>query len=227
MIHSTSEARLHAIIDEYCARKGLGLRAFGADAAGDAEFLPSLVRGRSPTLETVDAVLAFIDMAPAGPAFDAEVEAFLTVTGTKRSVLGRGATNNPSFVAHLEQGTSPTLRTVHKVRAWMAAHARPAEAKAIRRRTGPMPDFLSDAPRRCSGVSVGLQSADADDRQGDEDGALYLDTKSAAALLGLAPSTLERYRSAGGGPVFCRLAERLVRYRREDLAEWEAERRPS
>ena len=48
-----------------------------------------------------------------------------------------------------------------------------------------------------------------------------------ATLLGLAPSTLERYRSVGGGPVFCRLTERLVRYRREDLAAWEAEHRPS
>ena len=106
-------------------------------------------------------MLAAMDMAPAGAAFHAEVEAFLAVTGTKRSVLGRGATNNPSFVAHLEQGTSPTLRTVHKVRAWMAAHARPAEARAIRRLAGPMPEFLSDAPRRRPHRSCGSGRPDS------------------------------------------------------------------
>ena len=225
------EARLHAMVEEYCARRGLGLRAFGADALGDAEFVPSLARRRSPTLETVDALLAAMDMAPAGPVFDAEVEAFLDVTGTKRSVLGRGATNNPSFVPQLEQGTSPTLRTVGKVRAWMAAHASAAEARAIRRRAGPVPVLFSDAPRqRPRRPSVPRAHSPLNDNvgghePGHEDGPLFIDTKAAAALVGLAPATLERYRSTGGGPVFYRLSERIVRYRREDLADWETGRR--
>ena len=204
------EARLHATADEYCARRGFGLRAFGAAAAGDAEFVPSLARGRSPTLETVDAVLAAMDMAPAGPAFHAEVEAFLAVTGTKRSVLGRGATNNPSFVAHLEQGTSPTLRTVHKVRAWMAAHARPAEARAIRRLAGPMPEFLSDAPRRrshgSSGASIRPNKSAGVNGRPEDDGALYFDTNPRPPCSGSprAPWSATARRAAAPCTAACR-----------------------
>ena len=225
------EARLHATVEEYCTRRGLGLRAFGAAATGDAELVPELAGGRSPTLETVEAVLAEMGGPLASPAFDAEVKAFLEVTGTKRSVLGRGATNNPSFVAHLEDGMSPTLRTVGKVRAWIAAHASPAEARAIRCRTGPMPKFLSDKPRRrprrsSDAPAVPLLARINDGQEpGDRDDEPFIDTEEAAALVGLAASTLQRYRSTGGGPVFYRFPERLVRYRRADLAEWEAARR--
>lgn len=225
------EARLHAIIEDYCARERLGLRAFGAAVMGDAEFVPDLKVGRSPTLETVDRVLARMGMPPVGPVFAEEVEAFLAVTGTKRSVLGRAATKNPSFVAHLGDGTSSELRTVHKARSWMAANANPDEARAIRRRVGPMPEPLSDAPRRRRRRSSGPRPlppiAEIGDGQpaGDRNGPLFLDTKEAAALVGLAPETLARYRSVGGGPAYCLLPERIVRYRHKDLAEWEAGRR--
>ena len=228
------EARLHAIVEDYCARKKIGPRAFGAAATGDAEFVPSLAGGRSPTLKTVDAVLAGMDMPPAGPAFAAELEAFLAVTGTKVSVLGREAVNNPSLVRHLEDGMSPTLGTVGRVRAWMAAHASAAEAREIRRRTGPMPDLLSDAPRRLrrrpqrsSGPSAATPPARTDGGQGSGGwGDLpFIDTEEAAAFVGLAASTLARYRLTGDGPRFFRFPERMVRYRREHLVEWEAGRR--
>lgn len=225
------EARLFRTAEEWCARRGLGLRALGAAATGDAELVPDLAGGRSPTLETVDAVLAHMDMAPVGPFFDSEVNAFLAVTGTKRSVLGSGATNNPSFVAHLQDGMSPTLRTMGKVRGWMAKHASPAEAREIRRRPGPMPDFLSDArqppPRRSPGTPAASLPARSDcgRGRGDWDDLPYMDTEEAAAFVGLAAATLQRYRSTGEGPVFYRLTERLVRYRHEDLVEWEAGRR--
>lgn len=216
------EARLHAIIEEYCARERLGLRAFGAAVMDDAEFAPDLVGGRSPKLSTVDRVLAGMGMPPAGPAFEEEVEAFLAVTGTKVSVLGRAATSNPSFVPHLRDGASPQLRTVHRVRCWMASEANRDEAREIRRRVVPMPEPLSDAPRRRRCRSPGPRPLPPIANSGD--GPLFLDTKEAAALVGLAPATLERYRSVGGGPAYCLLPERMVRYRREDLAEWEAGR---
>jgi hypothetical protein len=44
----------------------------------------------------------------------------------------------------------------------------------------------------------------------------FLDTKAAAALLGVSPKTLEAWRARGAGPPYTR-AGRLVRYRREDL----------
>ena len=224
------EARLHGIIEEYCARERLSRRAFGAAVMDDAEFAPDLAGGRSPKLTTVDRVLAGMGMPPVGPAFKEEVEAFLAVTGTKVSVLGRAATNNPSFVPHLRDGASPQLRTVHRVRSWMTAEAHPDEARDIRRLTGPMPEPLSDAPRRrrcrSSRPRPPPPIANNGDGQpaGDGDGPLFLDTKEAAALVGLAPATLERYRAVGGGPAYCLLPERMVRYRREDLAEWEAGR---
>lgn len=52
----------------------------------------------------------------------------------------------------------------------------------------------------------------------------YLNTRDAARYVGLAASTLKRYRLSGEGPVFHRLGGR-VRYRREDLDAWAAERR--
>lgn len=50
-----------------------------------------------------------------------------------------------------------------------------------------------------------------------------LDTRQAAARLGLAPNTLEIKRVTGGGPSFVKLG-RSVRYRIADLDNWVAER---
>lgn len=44
--------------------------------------------------------------------------------------------------------------------------------------------------------------------------------KEASAYVGLAESTLNRYRSKGGGPRYVRVGRRRIGYRREDLDEW-------
>lgn len=44
-----------------------------------------------------------------------------------------------------------------------------------------------------------------------------LTTEQAASLLGLKPSTLETWRSRGGGPPFVRIGKRAARYSLEDL----------
>ena len=44
----------------------------------------------------------------------------------------------------------------------------------------------------------------------------FMDTRAAAAWLGLSHRTLEGYRVSGGGPAFHRFGNR-VRYRRPDL----------
>ena len=54
--------------------------------------------------------------------------------------------------------------------------------------------------------------------------ATYLNTPQAAAILGLSPRTLERYRVTGEGPVFAKLGRR-VRYARVDIENWVARRR--
>lgn len=51
----------------------------------------------------------------------------------------------------------------------------------------------------------------------------YLRTAQAAARLGLQPSTLEKWRSTGGGPLFVKLG-RAVRYRMADLDVFATER---
>ena len=53
---------------------------------------------------------------------------------------------------------------------------------------------------------------------------MYLTTVEAARYVGLSHRTLKRYRVTGEGPVFHRLGGR-VRYRRDDLDVWAAERR--
>ena len=52
----------------------------------------------------------------------------------------------------------------------------------------------------------------------------YLNTREAAAQLGLSSRTLDRYRVSGDGPVFLKFGGR-VRYLREDLDEWARSRR--
>jgi len=52
----------------------------------------------------------------------------------------------------------------------------------------------------------------------------YIDTRRAAAWLGLSRRTLEDYRVSGQGPAFHRFGNR-VRYRRADLDAWAARRR--
>lgn len=46
-----------------------------------------------------------------------------------------------------------------------------------------------------------------------------VDTREAAAIVGLTPSTLVTFRSRGGGPPYCKIG-RAVRYRVADLRAW-------
>ena len=48
--------------------------------------------------------------------------------------------------------------------------------------------------------------------------------KEAAKFLDLKPRTLEVWRHLGDGPPFVRVSARCVRYRRQDLERWVAER---
>lgn len=47
-----------------------------------------------------------------------------------------------------------------------------------------------------------------------------LTTAEAAAELRVSKNYLEQLRCAGGGPRFCRLGAKAVRYRNSDLAAW-------
>jgi predicted DNA-binding transcriptional regulator AlpA len=47
-----------------------------------------------------------------------------------------------------------------------------------------------------------------------------LTQRQAAALLALSTRSMERMRSAGGGPKFVRLSRGRIAYREADLEEW-------
>jgi len=47
-----------------------------------------------------------------------------------------------------------------------------------------------------------------------------VDEREAAAILSTEVRTLRNWRTLGKGPVFCKIGERMVRYRQADLASF-------
>ena len=167
-------------------RGGLAVTAVivnGAAVYRDRGFVADLRDGRRPRLRTVDRALAVMGEPPAGAAFRREVEAFLAVTGIKRSLLGQEATGNPSFVAQLLDGVSPTLATVEAVRSSMKPHASPAERREIRARAGAMPAILTDDPLPSPEPPVppGTDRPDRSDRGGGDEE--FMDTRRDFVIL--------------------------------------------
>ena len=210
-------------------RRGVSARRFGVEALGDPGFVFSQARGRSVRLVTADRVLAYMGHPPLGPGFRREVEAFLEVSGVKASVLGAVAAGNRSLVGRLRKGASPTLRTVDRVRAWMAAHAGAEEMGVMRVRITEE-NLLAEAARPGSSTAppllagAGINLEEEGGRGMNGNGTKYLSTREAAAWLGLSPRTLDRYRVSGDGPAFHRFGGR-VRYLAADLDDWASARR--
>ena len=123
---------LRGAVTAFLDRTGMPPARLGQASLGDPSFVMRLKRGRIPRLDTADKVLAFIGEEPVGPAFRAEVEAFIRITRTKPYLLGLDAAGDPSFVARLRSGASPRLDTAARVRTWMAAHSDTSERAAIR-----------------------------------------------------------------------------------------------
>ena len=223
----TTQAALIRLLDAYRTRSGMSARRLGFEALNDPGLASTLKRGRTLRLATADRLLAFIGEAPMGPRFRCEVEAFLRITRTKRALFGLEAAGDPSFVARLKSGASPTLATVDRVRAWMRDHASGAEHRAVERAVeAAFPESAAEmqvlAPS-CIRLPINTDSP----MQGDtpmRDDTTYLDTRAAAAHLGLSPRTLDRYRVSGEGPAFYKLGTR-VRYRLADLEAWAESRR--
>ena len=222
------DARFLRAIEAWCVRNGMSAGAFGAAVYGDRGFVAALRDGRSPRLRTVDRALAVMGEPPVGPAFLGEIEAFLAVTGMKRSLLGRDAAGNPSFVTQLLGGVSPMLATVAAVRASMQSHASPAEWREVRARAGAMPAILTGAPLASPEPPARPvhRGPEPEGAAGGDPDRCYMDTREASAWLGLAPNTLARYRITGEGPWYYRFGG-CVRYRGDDLEAWAAGRRRS
>lgn len=56
----TFSKRFVAQVEDFLKRTGIKPSEFGQQAVGDRAFITNLRRGRSPTLATVDKVLAFM-----------------------------------------------------------------------------------------------------------------------------------------------------------------------
>lgn len=205
-----STQALREAIESFIARRDLTPTAFGKAAVGDPSFVRMLMRGRSPRLSTADRALTFMGAEPIGPAFVCEVEAFLTVTGVKPSMLGLETVGDPSFVTRLRGGVSPSLKTADRVRAWMVRHGNAAERRVIG-------DAVSG---RAPLAANTLEGADGMTNTNTS----YMSGREAAAFLGLSPRTLDRYRVNGDGPAFHKFGSR-VRYARVDLEAWASARR--
>ena len=215
------DERLRRTVALWCARRGVSARRFGVGALGDPGFVGKQARGRPLRVDTADRVLAFMGYPPLRPLLRAEVEAFLAVSGTKASILGEEAVGNPSFVGRLRRGVSPYLATFDRVRAWMAANASEEEIRAIRERLADFADPFDGTWDAAGAPSEGTGAeGDVDERAKEN----YLNTREAAAWLGLSPKTLERYRVSGEGPDFHKLGAR-VRYLLTDLEAWASSRR--
>lgn len=214
----TTQAALIRLLDAFRARTGYSARRLGAEALNDPGLAATLKRGRTLRLSSADRLLAFIGEAPMGPRFRCEVEAFLRITRTKRALFGLEAAGDPSFVARLMNGVSPTLATVDRVRAWMREHASATERRAVERAVEAA--FPAPSPIAPSITTDSPTTGDTPMR----DDTTYLDTRAAAAHLGLSPRTLDRYRVSGEGPASYKLGTR-VRYRLADLEAWAESRR--
>ena len=215
-------AQFRDAVQAYIERTGTPPARLGQQALGDPSFVLRLRRGRIPRLDTADKVLAFIGEQPLGPAFRAEIEAFIEITRTKPYVLGLDAAGDPSFVARLRRGVSPRLDTVSRVRGWMATRCNAAERAAIRALAAGEPR----PPRRSKNTDG--DSSPTDNNEGGTSmsgqSTRYLGTREAAAFLGLSPRTLDRYRVTGEGPAFHKFGSRIL-YAQADLEEWAAARR--
>lgn len=197
----------------YLERAGISARRFGRDVLRDPGFVSSLKRGRSLGLKTADAVLAAIGEPPIGPAFEGQVRAFLEAAGVMPCVFGEQAVGDPGFLERLGRGDSFRLKTVVRVRRWMARNADEACLAAMRRAVAGVPMLARVGDTEC-------------EQEGEtpmiEDEGRCLSVSEAAELLGISARSLYRMREVGRGPDHYRFGNRIV-YRRNALERWAAE----
>ena len=196
-------------IDAHIERHGISRTRFGRTTMKDPTFVFRMKKGRNPRVVTVDKLLVKMGHEPVGRRFRDEIEAFLAITGAKRSEFGREVNGNRSFVTWLLDGGLPRLDTMDKAHAVMAGQTTPAEREAIR---AAVEDGVPAVP-------VGEEQDG--EKQMTDDG--YMSTGEAAAYLKLSERTLQSYRGSGKGPPFSRFGNR-ARYLRSKVVAWGRER---
>lgn len=173
---------------------------FGRSAAGNPSFVVDLRRGRAPRLDTMERVRAWMRANCTGEERRAISEMAAGGEAGDRDATdtnGASCSTNP---------TNPTNQTNTDETADKAGEDREMRTMNHMRRNG-----------------AGNGAGGGHDGTGEEE-PVYLDTRAAAAFLGLSPRTLDRYRVSGDGPEFFRFGNR-IRYLKSDVAAWAAARR--
>ena len=204
------------VVSAYLGRSGMKGRELGERALGEPGFVADLNRGASPQLDVADRMLRFMDIAPVGPRFRHEVEAFLITARvrTRATALGTKAVGKSSFVQDLRNGASPTLDSVERVRSWMHGFADEFE------RAGIAWLLASDIRVPPYGLPAAFPPwTEDDDGVGKLDETTFLTTDEAAGFLGVSFQTLKHYRVTGEGPAFHKFGGRVL-YARFDLEAW-------
>ena len=115
------DTEFRRVVSAYLERSRMKGRELAERALCDPGFIAGLKRGGSPQLDAADRMLRFMDIAPIGPRFRSEGEAFLIAARvrTRATALGTNAVGNSSFVRDLRNGASPTLDSIARMRSWM------------------------------------------------------------------------------------------------------------
>ena len=186
-------------------RTGISATRLAKDAKIYSSFIPGFLNGRMARLDTADRLLIHMGMEPIGPRFRSEMAAYQKVTGANRCAAGQNALNDTAFLSRLTDGSSPELRTVDKVRAWMRRSATAEEWRQIQ------------AEASASHVAAASSGVDAAAWAGGKPP--LMNSEELAAVLGVHERTVRRWRETGDGPKF-HMVGRSVRYAWENVEEW-------
>ena len=211
---------LRNAVKAFIERRKLSPTRMGRLLFGNPCFVRVLMGGRSPRLDTADRALEFMGLEPIGPRFRREMEAYLAVTGAKATAVGEEGVRNRSFVRRLREGSSPRLKTVDRMRAYMKQTASSEEWRMIEAAAGKEPPDEE--------VSAGDGASPAEDPDAPSTAAgirpLYWTVTELAGVLRMKRGTLDKYRVHGNGPPFHKLRGHIL-YARADVEKWLKKRR--
>ena len=213
---------LRSAVKAFIERREISPTNVGRLLFGNPSFVRVLLGGkRTPRLDTADRVLHFMGVELIGPRFRKEVDAYLKVTGAKASAMGQEAVQNRSFVGRLQKGSSPRLKTVDRMRAWMKSNASAEEWRMIQSAVGEGPE-----DEELSDEDAALSAAAEEPSPAAGTKPLYWSTRELALILRRSRSTLCRWRLEGGGPPYVKLDGKVL-YARAKVKVWLASRERS
>ena len=173
-----SAQHLRSAVKAFIERHELSPTRVGRLLFGNPSFVRVLLGGRMPRLDTADRLLDFIGLEPIGPPFRREVEAYLAVTRAKATAVSEAAVKNRAFIRRLRNGSSPHLKTVDRMRAWIRRNASTEEWRMI--------EAAVREERRNDRAEAGYAVPPASDenrREAKEAKPLYWSTRELAPML--------------------------------------------